>query len=314
MKRFGIAFVAILGAFVLAVCLWMSFTPTERVAATLLELERGRSGLEVKELTIPGFRIEYMEAGEGEPLVLLHGFTADKDHWTRVAPYLVAHFRVIAIDLPGFGGSDKPMDRHYTGHDQVGYLHEIVGALGLASFHLGGNSMGGMIAARYGATYPGEVKSLWLLAPGGVGSGPTGDLAGLKPGDHVPLLARSLADIEKNLRWAASKPPYVPRAVKRVLAERAAADYSLHMNIFYEINDEWAVAPLEKTVEGLEVPARIVWGEEDRLLPVANAEPLHGAMPNSSVLRLPGIGHLPMIESPQVVAEDYLAFVASTGS
>jgi abhydrolase domain-containing protein 6 len=312
MKRFFLAVVAIAAAMVLSVCLWMSFAPPARVATLLLGLERGRSGLEVKELSIPGFRVEYMESGSGEPLVLLHGMAADKDHWTRVAPYLTPRFRVIAVDLPGFGESDKPMDRHYTGRDQVGYLHEIVGALGLTSFHLGGNSMGGMIAARYAAAYPGEVKSLWLLAPAGVGTEPAGELAKLKPGEHVPLLARSLPELEQTLLLVTSKHPYIPGAVKGVLADRAAADYPLHMKIFYEINAEWAASPLDKTVAGLQTPTRIVWGEEDRLLPVANAEQLHALMPSSSVLQLPGIGHLPMIEAPQVVAEDYLAFVTAT--
>ena len=309
MKRLVVAALAILGSFVLAVCLWMSFAPSGHVAATLLDLERGRSGFVVKELTIPGFRIDYMEAGEGEPLVLLHGFAADKDHWTRVAPYLTSRFRVIAIDLPGFGESDKPMDRRYTGGDQVGRLHEIARRLGLTSFHLGGNSMGGMISLRYAATYPDEVKTLWLLAPAGVGTGPSGEIGRLKPGDHVPLLARSLDELEKILPWVASKPPYIPRAVKRVLADRAAADYPLHMKIFYDLNAEWAADPLEKALAGLQTPTRIVWGDEDRLLSVTDAEPLHAALANSSVLLLPGIGHLPQLESPKVVAEDYLAFV-----
>jgi abhydrolase domain-containing protein 6 len=310
-KLFAVA-AAILGGMVLAVCLWMSFAPPEHVAAMLLDLERGRSGFKVEEIEIPGFRIRYMEAGEGEPLVLLHGFSADKDHWTRVAPYLVPHFRVIAIDLPGFGESGKPMDRRYAGSDQVRYLHEIVGALGLSSFHLGGNSMGGMISALYAAAHPNEVKTLWLLAPGGVGNGPSGELGGLKPGDPIPLLARSVADADRILHWVASKPPYIPGAVKRVLAARAAADYPLHSKIFFEINGEWVATPLEKAVAGLQTPTRIVWGERDNLLPIANAEQLRAAMPNSSVLRLPGIGHIPMIEAPEVVAQDYLEFVENT--
>jgi triacylglycerol lipase len=217
------------------------------------------------------------------------------------------------VDLPGFGESEKPRDRDYAPSDQVAYLHAIVGALGLESFHLGGNSMGGLIAAKYTVAYPAKVESLWLLAPAGVGSGPTGDLANLKPGDHVPLLARSVEETERVLALAASKPPYIPRALKRALAERGAADYDLHMRVFYEINEEWAAEPLEKATARMQTPTRIVWGEEDLLLPVADADALHAAMPNSSVLRLPGIGHVPMLESPQTVAEDYLAFAASTG-
>ncbi len=290
--------------------LWLKLAPAKSVANVLIGAERSRAGLEARELEAAGFRIAYLEGGSGEPLLLLHGIGGDKDHWTRVAPYLTSRFRVIAIDAPGFGESSRRDDVHYAARDQVGYLHAIVDALDLDSFHLGGNSMGGWISATYAATYPSKVKSLWLLAPGGVGDGPTGELAGLEPGDHIPLFARSPEELAGLLEHATSKPPYLPRAIIQQLGERAAADYALHSRIFHELNAEWAAESLEARMAGIETPTRIVWGEEDRLLPVTGSDKLHATMPKSSVLRLPGIGHVPQFEAAKVVALDYVAFVA----
>jgi len=308
-KRIAVSLGIACGLVALAVIIWMKVTPSAEVAATLLALERSRAGVEEKSVDVDGFHITYLEGGSGEPLVLLHGIGCDRYYWTRVAPYLTPRFRVIAIDLPGFGNSSRLTDRHYSGADQVAYLHAIVGALGLSSFHLGGNSMGGLISARYATTYPNEVKTLWLLAPGGTGTGPTGDLADIKPGDRIPLFARSTAEVEQVLAYATSSPPYLPTPLKEMLGARGAADYELHSRIFHELITEWQQAPLEKVVAGIGTPTRIVWGENDRILPVADANVLHAAMPGSSVLLLPGIGHAPQLEAPKQVAEDYLAFI-----
>ena len=309
MKRIFSMVATALGLLVLAVLLWMNLAPRDEVVGALLAFERSRAGLEEKSLDVDGLHVAYLEGGNGEPLVLLHGIGCDRYHWARVAPHLTSRFRVIAIDLPAFGASSRLADRHYTGEEQVGYLHTILGALGISSFHLGGNSMGGLVSLRYAVRDPEEVKSLWLLAPGGVGTGPSGELATLRPGDRIPLFARSPEEVDEVLAFAASDPPYLPAVMKAALGARGAADYELHSRIFHELNAEWAAAPLEKHAAGLRTRTRIVWGEEDRLLTVAGAETLHAALPNSSVVVLPHIGHVPQLEAPKVVADDYLAFI-----
>jgi abhydrolase domain-containing protein 6 len=311
MKRILLGLVAVAALGVTAVALWMNLAPPADVARVLFALERDRAGLEAKSIEVDGFRIAYLEGGSGEPLVLRPGLGADSFHWTRVAPYLTERFRVIAIDLPAFGASSRLPDKGYTASDQVRYLHAIVGALGLESFHLGGNSMGGLISVRYAVAHPTEVRTLWLLAPGGVGKGPGPALANLRPGDDIPLFVRSPADIDRLMAFAMEDPPYFPRAVKYAIGTRGAADYELHSRIFHDLNAEWLLAPLEKSVSGLAIPTRIVWGEEDRLLPVADADVLQAAIRESSLLRLPGIGHVPQLEAPELVATDYLTFVAA---
>ncbi len=132
-----------------------------------LALEQRRAGLEEATARIPGFEMPYLHGGAGEPLLLVHGFGADKNNFTRVARLLTPHYRVVIPDLPGFGEASKPADASYAIADQVERLRQFAQGLGLKRVHLGGSSMGGFIATLWAAKYPHEVASLWLLAPGG---------------------------------------------------------------------------------------------------------------------------------------------------
>ena len=126
---------------------------------TLISIERGIAGLDQKGIDIGSLHIEYLEGGEGEVLVLLHGFGGNKDNWTRVAKYLTPHFRVIAPDLPGFGESSKDFDASYTYSAQADRIHQFVQALGVDKFHLGGNSMGGNLSGNYAAKFEDDILS-----------------------------------------------------------------------------------------------------------------------------------------------------------
>lgn len=289
-----------------------SFLFPEKMAALAANAERGAAKLERKETDIPGFHIVYLEGGQGAPLLLIHGFGADKDNWTRVSRFLTPQFHVIAPDLPGFGESSKPEGAGYKIADQVMYLHALVQKLGLKEVSLGGNSMGGDIAASYAAHFPEEVKTLWLVAPGGVATAEPSELGQLlKAGGPNPLLARNEQDFDRVIHFVMTDPPYFPGVIKKVLSQRAAANYALHEKIFQQLRDSEA---LEPQVTGLPTPTRILWGDHDRLLHVSGAKILAGLMPKASVTIMPGIGHLPMIEKPRESAQDYLAFRADVKS
>jgi abhydrolase domain-containing protein 6 len=294
----GLLIVAAVGIYVLL---------PHQVASLSLSLMRAAAHLEPRSTEIPGFRIAYLEGGSGEPLVLLHGIGANKDNWTYTSILLSRHFRVIAIDLPGFGESSKPADAHYRVEDQVLRLHQILGKLGLKRVHLGGNSMGGWIAGVYAVRYPQAVSSLWLIDPAYVSSAQPSELVQRADrGEKIPLFARTPEEFEQVTAFVMSKPPFIPSAVKRVLAEQQAADYELNNQIFQEINQR--SAPLDKQVAGLMTPTLIVWGDQDRALHVSGAAVLHQLMPRSRVIIMPGLGHLPMVEAPKKAAEDYIAF------
>jgi pimeloyl-ACP methyl ester carboxylesterase len=274
-----------------------------------LNSEREHAGLVRKEIEIPGgLRYVYLEGGKGEPLMLLHGFGANKDNFTRVARYLTPRYRVIVPDHIGFGESSRPQDADYGPLAQVLRLHDLAVALGVQRVSLGGSSMGGHIAMSYAALFPAEVQSLWLLDPAGVWSGPPSELEKIiKETGRNPLMARTEEDFAAMLNFVMSKPPFVPRPMLNVLAQERIRNFDLEQRIFQQLVSD----SVEKRVNGLTVPTLIVWGEQDRGINVGNAEVLHKLIPRSQVLIMPGIGHLPMLEDPRQSAQDYLRFRAS---
>lgn len=273
----------------------------------LLGLERTASGLSEHEVEIPGFRIRYLAGGDGEPLLLLHGFAANKDNWTRIAKHLTPHYRVIAPDLPGFGESSKPSGATYRYADQIPRLQQFMQALGHERYHVGGNSMGGYFSAGLASTYPASVQSAWLLAPGGVHSAEPSEMTRrIAAGDDVPLMARTPAEFRDVFAFVMTEPPWVPDFYLDVLAERAVAANPLNAKIFEQIRLQSPA--LEDEVDGLSTPMLIHWGEQDRVLHVSGADVLAPRLPNAEIIRLPGIGHMPMLEAEKRVASDYLAF------
>ena len=271
-----------------------------------VQLEQRRSGLQEAITSIPGFEIPYVGGGSGEPLLLIHGFGAEKNNWTRVARYLTPHYRVIAPDLPGFGEASKPDTATYTIAEQVERLRGFVLSLGLKRVHLGGSSMGGAIATTWAARYPDEIASLWLLAPAGTAAAFDSELRRhYKETGEILLVAKTPEEYERIMGFVMSRKPFLPYSVKRVLGERAAANYPLHSRIFTALNEE---PPIESWATRIETPALIVWGTEDRVLNPKGAEALKAIMPNATAILMPGVGHLPMIEAVRQSAEDYLAF------
>ena len=269
-------------------------------------MERSRAGLERKEIALPdGSRIAYLEGGTGAPLVLVHGFGADKDNFTRVARYLTPHYRVIVPDLVGFGESSHRTDVDYRYAAQAERVRAFVQALGLARIDLGGNSMGGGIAMSYAAQHPQEVASLWLIDCAGIAAAPPSELAKIIASNGTnPLMITRESDFPAFLKFVMSDPPYIPGSVMDVLARERIANQALEAQVFRQI----ATDSVDGAVKGLATPALITWGAEDRALSVGTVPVLKTLLPNAQAVVMPRVGHAPMIERPQQSAEDYVRF------
>ena len=209
----------------------------EKVARSTLESWRRSAAVERKEIALPaGLNFAYLDGGTGEPLVLLHGFGADKDNFTAVARFLTPHYRVIVPDLPGFGESSRPEMADYTPPVQVERLHALIKALGLGPIHLGGSSMSGQIALTYAARYSNEIGSLWLIAPAGVWSAPKSELlTRIAAGKRNLLLVKTEDEFDELFTFVMSKPPYLPRPVLGVLARDRIRHFELEQRILAQI-------------------------------------------------------------------------------
>lgn len=298
--------------FLLLVALLLSLLAFDRLAPATaarlgIGLDRRLSGLRRHCLQVGSASMPYLEGGSGAVIVLVHGFGGDKDNFTRAAGYLAKSYRVLIPDLPGFGEASRDPLASYAIDDQVGNLHAFLQQMAIGRVHLGGSSMGGFIVAEYAARYPDQVASVWLLDAAGTEAAFGNPLFEhyKKTGD-MPLLLRTAADIGPMLRACTFRPPLVPGSVKRQLGERGAADFALHTRIMQQV----AQSPtLESRFTAIATPALIVWGEQDAVLHPAGAAALRAIMPNSEVMMMPGIGHLPMLEAPRKTAHSYLAFL-----
>jgi triacylglycerol lipase len=280
------------------------------MARANLRLIHWIDGVDSHATRIPGFDIAYLDGGQGDPLVMVHGIGADKDNWSQVMPFLRGTGRLIALDLPGFGDSSKPEDADYSIGAQAERLSQFLDALKLPHAHLAGNSMGGAIVLEFARRYPERAESLWLLDPAGVGSAKESEMfrAYHEQGKLV-LFSKTPADFAHVMSLVMSKPPALPYSVMHELAIAAAGNYALHTRIFRDLTAE--TAHLERDVAGLATPTLIVWGMQDRVLDPSGAEILHRALPNSRITLMPGIGHMPMLEAPHQAAADYKKFRAS---
>ena len=273
---------------------------------TAYAMERSRAGLVRKEVALAdGTRIVYLDGGTGAPLVLVHGFGADKDNFTRVARYLTPHYRVIVPDLVGFGESSHRADVDYHYAAQARRLHDFTQALGLTRYDLGGNSMGGGISMSLAAQHPQEVASLWLIDCAGIAAAPPSELARIVTTTHAnPLIITQESDFPAFLKFVMSDPPYIPGSVMNAMARERMANEPLEQQVFLQI----ATDSVDAAVTGLSTPTLIVWGDEDRALSVGTVPILKTMLPNAQAVVMPHVGHAPMIERPRQSADDYLRF------
>lgn len=278
----------------------------EKVVEVYANSQRGRANLELKSVNVGELNYKYLEGGTGDPLILIHGFGANKDNWTRVAEYLTPHFRVIALDLAGYGESSRNFDLDYTIIAQADRLHEFVEALGIKAFHLGGSSMGGAISGTYASKHKDQVKSLWLIAPGNVLSSEESELRRLLQEGKNPLIPKNAEEYKALMAFVFDKRPYIPSPILDVFMREAFANKLLNDKVFADISREKLV--LEEVVEGLSTPTLVLWGNNDRVLHVSGADILCKIMANATCVIMKNAGHLPMIERPKEASRSFLTF------
>jgi pyruvate dehydrogenase E2 component (dihydrolipoamide acetyltransferase) len=255
------------------------------------EVEAEGEGVKPLDIEVAGRRLRYLELGDGDgiPVLLVHGFGADLNTWMFTQPALAAGRRVVALDLPGHGGSAKEVD----GGDAEGLTDAVegaLGALGIERVHLVGHSMGGAIAALAALRRPERVASLTLIASAGLG----------------PDINTSFIDgfVRAARRREASEIlsllVYDPALISRAMVEDVLRYKRLDgvTAALAKIAEAWfgggrQSLDLAARIMTLSLPVQLIWGREDRIIPSAHAEALSARLP---VHILDAAGHLPHME------------------
>jgi len=297
--------------FILTVSLLLSACSRQGIYETAIGLERSSAGLEADTVAVGDLDIAYLrnhQTVNGDTIVMIHGFGANKDNWTRLASHLTDDFNVYAIDLPGHGESSKPLDIGYRLEDQAGYVAQILEALSVEDAHIMGNSMGGAITALYAANYPGKVKSAVLFDPAGILEYESELVDLVMEGDN-PLIPKKPGDFERLMEFALEKEPFVPWPIMGVMEERAIANRDVNEVIFAEIRDAGFESDFRNAITRIQAPVLIIWGKEDRVINYRNGEVFAAAIPNARLELMDGIGHAPMVEAPAESAELFRTFI-----
>ncbi len=294
--------------------LFLSACSRHTLYENAISLERLSVGLEASTVQVDDMTIAYLSNSkpvEGDTVVLLHGFGANKDNWTRLALELTDEFNVYAVDLPGHGDSSKELDLGYRLEDQVEHLSKILAALDIDRSHMMGNSMGGAITALYAATYPEQVHTAVLFDPAGIFEYDS-ELVGMVLNGDNPLIPTKEGDFKRLVDFALEKKPFVPWPVYDVMEEKAIANREVNEVIFASIQDSGYTPEFREAITHIQAPVLVIWGKEDRVINYRNADIFVEKIPNARKVLMEGVGHAPMIEVPVDSAELFREFLADS--
>jgi pimeloyl-ACP methyl ester carboxylesterase len=286
------------------------------LAATSPTERRGR--LRFDSYTTRRGRISVMEAGEGDPVICLHGLGGTKASFATTVAALAPHRRVIAVDLPGFGDSDKPLTGRYDAAWFADVLIDLLDELEIDRTDLIGNSMGGRIAIELGLCAPDRVRRLVLLSPAMAWLYHDRALAWLlqlpvsRLGLIQPAPRRIVEPIVRRLvpgggaGWAAAGIDEFLRSY--CTAAGRFAFYEAARNIFRdEPNGD---AGFWTRLAQLSPETMFVWGRHDTLVPIAFRKHVERALPDACHVELE-CGHVPQIEAPRETHTAVARFLAA---
>lgn len=261
---------------------------------------------------IDGVRIHYQEKGTGTPLVLIHGFTSSVFSWKDVFEPLSKNFRVIAIDLKGFGFSGKP-DGDYTRRAQSTIVAHFLDRLKIEKAWLCGNSMGGDVSLNVAVHNSQRVAGLILIDSGGVKVEGSGSLA---PSYLlIPVVGRVLTSLalrsDKLVREGLEKSFYDR---SKITDERLAAYYRPLQTRGGQLaalraRTQADQFPVEPDLGSIRARTLIIWGAEDALIPLAAGRKMNSLIKDSKLLVIEKCGHLPQEEMPDRVVDEITRFI-----
>lgn len=265
-------------------------------------------------ISLDGMNVHYRDVGKGEVILLIHGTGASLHTWEKWIDMLSPGYRVISFDLPGFGLTGPDPNHNYQISRYTAILDSLMVKLKVDSFHIAGNSLGGLVAWHYTTQFPHKILTLNLI-----------DAAGLpQPGKKPPfifqlaklpvlstllqkvtpksIIKKSMLDVYKNDQLVTEK--LIDRYFELSLREGNRTAFVKRMS---QLNEKLVVGDLKN----ITAPVLIQWGKDDRWIPLANAFEFQKLIPKAN-LKIYDSGHVPMEENPMETVKDYMIFLKNS--
>lgn len=267
---------------------------------------------DAKFLDLHGDRIAFLDEGQGEVVLLLHGMAGSSATWRSVIGPLSRKYRVIAPDLIGHGQSAKPRSDYSLGAFAV-FLRDLLDELGVTSATIVGHSLGGGVAMQFTYQHPDYCQRLILISSGGLGQEVGLTLRLLSaPGAELilPIIAPSpvLAGGEIVRSWLAKFGVQTPRGDEIWSAYSSFADKETRHSFLRTLRSVvdyrgQSVSALNRLGVKADTPTMAIWGDQDAIIPVEHAFAAHEARPGTRLEVLTGVGHFPQVERPTEVVD-----------
>lgn len=271
----------------------------------LLNFKINLSNLGQKQVSLDnGFTISYFENNftdnPKDTILIIHGFTSSKLHWVNFAQYIDDKYRLVILDLPGHGESSGNQSDDYSIDSIVKIIRLFTKEIDVKNPHIIGHSFGGALAVDYVSRY--KAKSLTLVSSFGLNK----DEKKLRNFVNNKLLAvNDLVSYDKLINFNTAKQYYIPNEVKKHFFDIHVKKTPLYSKI-YNDNLDYNKNHLINLLNKIDIPVLLVWGEKDRVIPVANMDNFVNALKNSKTHLIRDVGHVPMLEAPQELSQIFL--------
>ncbi len=317
MKRFFKWLAVAVVALVAVIFIW-GYAPDTDAAA--MKAKYGGGASQFVELQ-PGLNVHYRDEGkrDGRVLVLVHGSNASLHTWEPWVKRLGKHYRIVSLDLPGHGLTGVNPAGVYDNQSYVGVVDTLMTRLGIAKAVIAGNSMGGGVAWMFALAHPEKTEALLLVDAGGQPQA--------KP-DELPIGFRLMRTpvIKEAARLIAPRSIF-ESSIKNTMSVQSKIDDAL-IDRYWELNrfpgnreatmqrfssPQSMRSTTKEGLAGINMPVMIMWGEQDKLIPVSSARWFADAIPAAKLVIYPAVGHIPMEEIPERSAADVMAWLDGLG-
>ncbi len=282
------------------------------------EIAQPMERMPVKQMSLQGMNINYLDMGEGDPLVLVHGIPTSSFLWRNMIRELAAHGRIIALDLPGFGLSDAPLGGDYSISNYARIFESFMTALEIERATLVCHDYGGPVVLTYALLRPEKYRRLIILDTFLHNDLPplpfSMKIAGIWPIGEIIMALSGQSVARSGLEMGVADKTKITDELVRIYYSPDGDTDKIGRSMLGTLRADYSeeIAFIEKNLGTVDKPTLIIWGEDDKYLPIHLGQRIHQDIPGSTMHTIPNCGHFVQEDQPKSATRIIEAFLNDT--